>query len=458
MIDYYLNISELKTESRIQECYDYYLEKDQTFDEYYKEYDIISEVRTSCDTDDKNIFFKNGNRLPIKTCFMKCCLLESIQRCIDELTTREINDSESYLNEEINNYKDDFEYYPDSIETDIPDKLFAKEELRRHVISSEVGTIDDKCNSKFFELAPHQLFLKNWMSPNTPYKSLLVFHGVGVGKTCSGISMAENFKDVYGKKEKRIIILAAGPIQQGWKKTIYNPEGGSHQCTADTYNIDRGEPLTLKKRDTKAKQIVKTYYELSAYTAFANRVKRLLETRLQSFKHATPEEIETEEKRIIREEFSNRMLIIDEVHNIRSNDDETTRDTITYIMKVIKYSDNLRLVLLTANPMFNQPDEIVWIINMLLANENHSLISQSIFTNGVLTPEGEQILRNVCRGYVSYMRGENPVSFPLRLYPEGPMMLTKDMSYTSSYVNGTTESLQFLELYSTYLKHHQHGH
>ena len=38
MIDYYLNISELKTESKIQKCYDYYLEKDLTFDEYYKEY------------------------------------------------------------------------------------------------------------------------------------------------------------------------------------------------------------------------------------------------------------------------------------------------------------------------------------------------------------------------------------------------------------------------------------
>ena len=356
---------------------------------------------------------------------------------------------------DIKDYQKDYVSYPDPKQADFYECVEAKQEFGMYRIDAKLKEFKEACSRDFFELAPHQLFLKNWMSPNTPYKSLLVFHGVGVGKTCSGISMAENFKDVYGKKEKRIIILAAGPIQQGWKKTIYNPEGGSHQCTADTYNIDRGEPLTLKKRDTKAKQIVKTYYELSAYTAFANRVKRLLETRLQSFKHATPEEIETEEKRIIREEFSNRMLIIDEVHNIRSNDDETTRDTITYIMKVIKYSDNLRLVLLTANPMFNQPDEIVWIINMLLANENHSLISQSIFTNGVLTPEGEQILRNVCRGYVSYMRGENPVSFPLRLYPEGPMMLTKDMSYTSSYVNGTTESLQFLELYSTYLKHHQ---
>ena len=161
MIDYYLNISELKTESKIQKCYDYYLEKDLTFDEYYKEYDRISETRTSCDTDDKNIFFKNGEILPIKTCFMKCCLLESIKRCIDELTTREINDPLSQLNKDITDYKDDFEYYPDSIEMDIPDKLFAKEELRRHVISSEVGTIDDKCNSKFFELAPHQLLLKN---------------------------------------------------------------------------------------------------------------------------------------------------------------------------------------------------------------------------------------------------------------------------------------------------------
>ena len=56
---------------------------------------------------------------------------------------------------------------------------------------------------------------------------------------------------------------------------------------------------------------------------------------------------------LIKEKYSNRVLIIDEVHNIRN--DSKKSDTSLYIEKVIKYSDNLRLILLTANPMFNNP-------------------------------------------------------------------------------------------------------
>lgn len=29
------------------------------------------------------------------------------------------------------------------------------------------------------------------MSPSTPYKSLFLFHGLGTGKTCSAIAIAE---------------------------------------------------------------------------------------------------------------------------------------------------------------------------------------------------------------------------------------------------------------------------
>ena len=56
----------------------------------------------------------------------------------------------------------------------------------------------------------------------------------------------------------------------------------------------------------------------------------------------------------IESTFSNRVLVIDEVHNIRTEEgDIKSRDTIKYIELVIKYSKNLRLVLLTANPMYN---------------------------------------------------------------------------------------------------------
>ena len=38
-----------------------------------------------------------------------------------------------------------------------------------------------------FELSNHQLFVKNFLSFNTPYNSLLLYHGLGSGKTCSAI-------------------------------------------------------------------------------------------------------------------------------------------------------------------------------------------------------------------------------------------------------------------------------
>ena len=46
---------------------------------------------------------------------------------------------------------------------------------------------------------------------------------------------------------------------------------------------------------------------------------------------------------------------------------------------VIKYSDKLRLILLTANPMYNINTEIVWILNMLLINENKNTILKRYF-------------------------------------------------------------------------------
>ena len=238
MIDYYLNNESFNTEDKINECYEYYQSKGYSFDELYTEYDKINSLKPRLEFTDQNIFFKNDTLKRINTIFMKECLLEALKRYIETKSYTDIKDPQSDLNNDINGYKEDFDYYPDIIEDNIPDKLYAKEELRRHIIPSEVGTIEDKCNSQFFELAPHQLFLKNLFSPNTQYRGILVFHGVGVGKSCSGISIAENFKDVYAEKDKRIIILASPNIRIGWRKTIFDPRKGEDQCTGETYFFD----------------------------------------------------------------------------------------------------------------------------------------------------------------------------------------------------------------------------
>jgi hypothetical protein len=58
------------------------------------------------------------------------------------------------------------------------------------------GTVDP-CTSaaaeKVFELTPVQRIVSRFLHPSTPYHSMLLFHGVGVGKTCSAVTIAENF-------------------------------------------------------------------------------------------------------------------------------------------------------------------------------------------------------------------------------------------------------------------------
>ena len=71
------------------------------------------------------------------------------------------------------------------------------------------------------KLYTHQSFLSNFINPSTPYKGLLIFHGVGTGKTGTAISIAENFKDIVKKYNAKINILVTGPLlKENWKNEI----------------------------------------------------------------------------------------------------------------------------------------------------------------------------------------------------------------------------------------------
>ena len=78
----------------------------------------------------------------------------------------------------------------------------------------------DICEAKF-SLRPHQLFVRNFLSFQTPYNTLLLFHGVGTGKTCSAISIAEEMRS-YMKQTGNIkqTIIVASPNVQNKHKTL----------------------------------------------------------------------------------------------------------------------------------------------------------------------------------------------------------------------------------------------
>ena len=206
---------------------------------------------------------------------------------------------------------------------------------------------------------------------------------------------------------------------------------------------------TNKKINNIIKKEIKKYYEFYGYLQFSNKLKKTLMKEIGN--ETDKDKIKNIEKRVIKEIYSNRLLIIDEVHNIRGEN----KETINYIEKVIKYSDNLKLIIMSATPMFNTSTEIVPLLNLLLLNDNRTPIkTEEIFIDDELTKEGEKIIERKSRGYISYLRGENPKTFPIRLYPEKGI---KD-TYSKNDMQGNileNRKMNTFKLYNNKMEGHQ---
>ena len=77
-----------------------------------------------------------------------------------------------------------FMYYPEISSSKFNEEIYLKREFRNNEIKEDINFNEKKNKKKIkdFELDPHQVFLKNYISPDTPYNGILIFHGTGVEK------------------------------------------------------------------------------------------------------------------------------------------------------------------------------------------------------------------------------------------------------------------------------------
>ena len=101
-------------------------------------------------------------------------------------------------------------------------------------------------------------------------------------------------------------------------------------------------------------------------------------------------------------------MIIDEVHNIKDVSDSKAKVVPPVLMKVLLYAENLRLVLLSGTPMFNEPADLVSLLNYLLINDKRPILKDTeIFKkDGSMTSSGEDILKKY------YLKCPNSVNRP----------------------------------------------
>jgi superfamily II DNA or RNA helicase len=373
-----------------------------------KSLQIYNTLEKKSFTDLYRIYYETKRNFLIKKDKKSLYFLKMIEKIVD---TKDLDESEKKI------IFSSYNSYPDYNDPDFNSEITKKAEFFHCKSLLDLIELDSKCYPSNFELGNHQKFLKNFMNKNTPYKGLLVFHGVGVGKTCTAVTISNSFIDIYKNEDKKIICLVSKNIQSNWMNTIYDPEKGDNQCNGENFQSIIHTIDMKVNTSFRVKKLIRDYYEFYGYQQFSNKVKKLIDLKMSTSLNKTLEEVE---KDVIKKYFSNRLLIIDEIHNLRDDNlDKFSKDTIKFLDKVIKYSDNLRLLLLSATPMFNKATEIQWLLNLLLKNDKRPTISKyDIFDeNEKLKESGIEFLKKKSRGYVSYVRGENPITFPIRLYP-----------------------------------------
>jgi hypothetical protein len=320
-----------------------------------------------------------------------------------------------------------WEGYPELTDPEFNIKIFNKKEFRNHQIEYQPLS-KHRETSTYFKRTSSQEFIGTYMSPFTPYSGVLLWHGVGVGKTCAGVTSAENYRKFGSINGKIIVLVPNDGLITTWRNEIFNvvkelekKKNVNVQCTGSTYMDELGnfEDITKEQKIRRGNKLIDKYYEFYGYRSFSNMVKKDM---TEIIKSSTVKEYL--KLRYIKNKFSNRVFILDEVHFTRqyANSDDN-KDIAVFLDMIARYGENNKFIMASATPMYNACEEIISIINLLLLNDKRSPIEvHDVFEKDGYTikDDGAVLLEKKTRGYISYLRGENPITFPVKIYPNIP--------------------------------------
>ena len=127
------------------------------------------------------------------------------------------------------------------------------------------------------------------------------------------------------------------------------------------------------------------------YEQFSNYIQRTIERATNA--NMTDKQKINARIKALKNKFSNRLIVVDEVHNLRSSE-KIEKKVADNLFDVAKYSKNLKLLLLSATPIFNEPKEITWLLNLMNVNDGRgTILEKELFDkqdNLIISSSGEE--------------------------------------------------------------------
>jgi hypothetical protein len=228
------------------------------------------------------------------------------------------------------------------------------------------------------ELLPHQKIVRDYLSMETPYRGLLLYHGLGSGKTCSSIAVGESLLTT-----KNIYVFLPASLKQNYVNEIQT-------CGAPIYMYDhhwRKQALNDESRETaKALGISEAFIDRSGgffvsvpgeepnYTKLSKSEKDIIAAQFEdvikrrfnfiSYNGLSSSNIAKYVPEDGTNPYSDSVVIIDEVHNFISrviNESEIAGK----LYERLYTATNCKVVALSGTPVINRPNEIAYLMNLL---------------------------------------------------------------------------------------------
>lgn len=242
------------------------------------------------------------------------------------------------------------------------------------------GYDDKKLDKNNFQLFNHQRFIKDYIQFDSPFRGVLLYHGLGVGKTCASVVAAEILM-----RHMDVLVFLPASLKQNYKNEI--KKCGSHiymQNQNWEFIVDSEKHAVVeefRKKYRINRSIVKKhngvwiahgqdsdtgtpFHSLNddMKTQLSKYIDDLIEDkyRFVHYNGLTRNILQS----LNSDSLNNKTIIIDEVHNFISTA-QRPKTLSALLYKKILEAKNSKIICLSGTPVINNPIELAYLINML---------------------------------------------------------------------------------------------
>jgi len=258
-----------------------------------------------------------------------------------------------------------------------------------------------------FELLTHQLVVRQYLNTYTPYRGLLLYHGLGSGKTCTSIGIAEGMKT-----NKQIVLMTPASLKVNffselkkcgdilYKKNMFwefiSIDGEPQSIPILSQVLGLPQPFIRERGGAWLVNVTKK----SNFKSLSDNDQKNIDQQLDTMIRAKYKDYNyngLRESHMVEmtqggtiNPFDNKVVIIDEAHNLVSRIANSRGKKGSISQRLYHYlvtATNCKIVFLTGTPIINQPSEIGLLFNMLrggIKTWQFSIKSEKKITKAIL--------------------------------------------------------------------------